>query len=303
MQALRLVRRRRDARLDVPSGAGLDRRLVGSLAGVAGSPHARAHGRRAADRAEPAGGPGRWPSRTSCCFARRGPRRQWGSIVMLRKSSRRPRQQQKVAEKKYDADGTGAGREGEGAARSSCRRTSSAPRSAVRSLHQAVVRELAERRVGTTTRRAAAKFRAAAGSRGSRRAPAARGRAPRAPPSGRAAASRSARRRAATTRRCRGHAARGACARRWPRRSPPVSCPRSWTLDVRDAKDEVAGRPASGGLGVAGSGDAVVVTMGDWPSDACRAQRAVARRWRRPGSRVGVSAAARAPGRVRARRL
>ena len=87
-----------------------------------------------------------------------------------------------------------------------------------------------------TTPRAAARCRAAAGSRGSRRAPAARGRARSAPPSGRAAASRSARRRAATTRRCRGDAAGRAARGAWPRRSRRASCRWSSALDRRDGK-------------------------------------------------------------------
>ena len=70
-------------------------------------------------------------------------------------------------------------------------------------LHQAVVRGAGRRGApAPTTPRGAARSRAAAGSRGSRRAPAAPGRARSARPSGRAAASPSAPRRASTTSRC-----------------------------------------------------------------------------------------------------
>src|SRR5207249_690698 len=51
--AVRLGGWRRDPRLDVLSSAGVHRRLVRSLARVAGAPSARTHGRRSSDRAEP----------------------------------------------------------------------------------------------------------------------------------------------------------------------------------------------------------------------------------------------------------
>src|SRR5437899_683053 len=74
-----------------------------------------------------------------------------------------------------------------------------------------------------TTPRAAVRCRAAARSRGSRRAPAAPARAPSARPSGRAAASRSVPRRTATRRTCRAPCGAKRYGRPWRPRSPPAS--------------------------------------------------------------------------------
>src|SRR5207244_2609531 len=74
-QAPQLGRRRGKSRLDVPPRAGLDRRLVRSLPGVAGAPSAGPHGRRAADGAERERGP-RAARAESADRARRGGRRQ-----------------------------------------------------------------------------------------------------------------------------------------------------------------------------------------------------------------------------------
>src|SRR5205807_52307 len=54
-EAARLVRRRCDARLDVPPGPRLHRRLLGPVASLAGAPLAGPDGRRPTDRAERAG--------------------------------------------------------------------------------------------------------------------------------------------------------------------------------------------------------------------------------------------------------
>ena len=61
------ARRRRDARLDVPPRARLDRRLVVSLARRQGHARGRPHGRRPRDDAQPEGPAGRSPRTTCSC--------------------------------------------------------------------------------------------------------------------------------------------------------------------------------------------------------------------------------------------
>ena len=99
-QAPRLVRRRRDPRLDVPPGPRLHRRLVRSLARLARPQAAGAHGRRPPHRAQPAGR-ARHPRAEPHPAAGRDSRANTGSVVLVRKSVKQTKaQQQKAKEAK-----------------------------------------------------------------------------------------------------------------------------------------------------------------------------------------------------------
>src|SRR5436853_1404175 len=147
-QALRLVRRRRDPRLDVPPGARLDRRLVGPVARLARPSPAGTHGGPAPHRAKP---------QRRACDARAEPRP---------RPRRDPRGERLRGDdpQEREADPSPAEGRGEEVAMPTVPVLDATGRQAgtvelkgdafsveirVPLLHQAVTRELADRRAGT----------------------------------------------------------------------------------------------------------------------------------------------------------